>query len=443
MFAIVDVETTGGHASGHGLTEVAIVLHDGVKQHGSYTTLLNPGQPIPLNIQALTGITPEMVARAPKFSEKAKEILTFLGDAVFVAHNVNFDYSFMKAAFASCGIDYNPKRMCSVRYARRIEKGLKSYSLANLCKHFKIKNEAAHRAWGDASATAQIMEILLGKDTGGQWQHLIKKNSGEFNLPANLPSEEYKALPETPGVYYFMDQEGKPLYIGKAKNLKKRVASHFITDTESKKSQGFKREIYHVDFELTGSELLAILLEDHEIRHHWPKYNRAQKKPKKKFGLFTYKSVSGNWHLAVNRLSTQHGFVAEFYSQQEATSKALQLVKEFELNPTFCGFPLLNFGKQVAVNHNDGFEQMLQHLSEKEETLLIKTSGRTAEEDGFAYILDGNFGGIGFVPKEAEIKEISQVLPYLKKLRSSITTKAILDKVLTSNKHQVVKLMCA
>lgn len=443
MFAIVDVETTGGHASGHGLTEVAIVLHDGVKQHGSYTTLLNPGQPIPLNIQALTGITPEMVSNAPKFSEKAKEILEFLGDAIFVAHNVNFDYSFMKAAFASCGVDYNPKRMCSVRYARSIEKGLKSYSLGNLCKHFKIKNEAAHRAWGDATATAQIMEILLGKDTSGQWQHLIKKNSGEFNLPANLPSDEYKALPETPGVYYFMDQEGKSLYIGKAKNLKKRVATHFVTDTESKKSQGFKREIYHIDFEQTGSELLAILLEDHEIRHHWPKYNLAQKKPKKKFGLFTYKSVSGNWHLVVNRLSNQHGFVAEFYSQQEATSKALQLVKEFELNPSFCGFPLLTFDQNDVVNHNVGFEQMLQHLSEKEETLLIKTMGRNTEEDGFAYILDGNLGGIGFVPKEAEINEISQVLPYLKKLRSSITTKAVLDKVLTSNRHQIVKLTCA
>ncbi|MDZ7846631.1 MAG: 3'-5' exonuclease [Owenweeksia sp.] len=203
MFAVVDVETTGGHASGHCMTEIAIVIHDGLKVVDQYSTLLNPGRAIPIGIQSLTGISPEMVEKAPFFGQVAQEVHDFLGSHIFVAHNVNFDYAFVKAALADCGIDYKPRRLCSVRFARRIEKGLRSYSLSNLCKHFNVSNEAAHRAWGDASATAQILGYLLEKDTGAQWQQLIKMNSGEFNLPAHLSSQDYHSLPEVPGVYYF------------------------------------------------------------------------------------------------------------------------------------------------------------------------------------------------------------------------------------------------
>jgi DNA polymerase-3 subunit epsilon len=438
LFAIVDVETTGGHPSGHGMTEIAIVLYDGVKVVKDYTTLLNPKQNIPLNIQVLTGISNTMVEQAPTFAEKAAEIQNILADHVFVAHNVNFDYSFVKAAFGACGIDYNPKRLCSVRYARRVAKGLKSYSLGNLCKHFNITNEAAHRAWGDARATTQLMSHLFALDTAGEWQHLIKKNSGEFNLPANLPSEQYQALPETPGVYYFLDENHKPLYIGKAINLKKRVASHFISDKDTKKSQGFKREIYTIDFEQTGSELLASLLEDHEIRHHWPKYNLAQKKPKKKFGLFTYKSVSGHWNLVVNQLVKQQGFIAEFYSLREAKARAVELIEGYKLQPRFCGYTPLHFPLQADVKedeHQENFERMLQDLEKAPQHMLIKTKGRTLDEDGFAYVQEGKLTGIGFVPKEVEISHESDVLPYVRSLRSSVTTQSIVDKVLSSGKY--------
>lgn len=441
MFAIVDVETTGGHPSGHGMTEIAIVLYDGVKVVQDYTTLLKPKQHIPLNIQVLTGISNDMVEKAPTFAEKAEEIRNILADHVFVAHNVNFDYSFVKAAFAGCGIDYNPKRLCSVRYARRVAKGLKSYSLGNLCKHFNIDNEAAHRAWGDACATTQLMSHLFEMDTAGEWQHLIKKNSGEFNLPANLPSEQYQALPEAPGVYYFMDENHKPLYIGKATNLKKRVASHFISGKETKKSQGFKREIYQLDFEQTGSELLASLLEDHEIRHHWPKYNLAQKKPKKKFGLFTYKSVSGNWHLAVNQLVKQQGFIAEFFSLREAKARAVELIEQYQLQPRFCGYTTLHFPHLAEVEdseHQLNFSRMLLDLQEAPRHILIKTKGRSTDEDGFAYVQEGKLAGIGFVPKTVELSHESDVLPFVRSLRSSITTQSIVDKVLSSGKYPTV-----
>ena len=438
MFAIVDVETTGGHASGHDMTEIAIVLHDGVKVHDSYSTLLNPGKEIPLNIQALTGITPEMVEEAPRFSEVAREVRDFLADHIFVAHNVNFDYSFVKAAFDGVGIDYNPKRMCSVRYARRVEKGLKSYSLENLCKHFKVENEAAHRAWGDAQATAKILEYLLEKDTQGQWQYLIKKNSGEFNLPANLPSDDYHNLPDVPGVYYFLDDHGKPIYIGKAKNLKKRVATHFISDKEGSKSQGFKREIFNIKFERTGSELLASLLEDHEIRHYWPKYNRAQKNPKRKFAVYLFHNQNNVPSLAINKVTSQQGYIRDFHSNSEAQRWLLKQIEQYQLDSARCGFPFsfpeIQVGKE---EHTENMQQLLDDLANESQNLVIKTRGREMDEDGFALVKDGHLAGIGFISHQVQLTTFEDIFDYTRELRSSITTQAILRKVLEDGRYEV------
>lgn len=441
MFAVVDVETTGGYASGYNMTEIAIAISDGENIIDEYSTLLNPQQSIPLNIQTLTGITPEMVRDAPLFAEKAEEIRNFLGDHIFVAHNVNFDYSFVKAAFESVGHNYNPKRMCSVRYTRRIEPGLKSYSLNNVCKHFNLDNQTAHRAWSDARATAQLVNILYPRDTEKVWEQLVKKNSGEFNLPANLPSEEYHKLPEEPGVYYLRDETGKPIYIGKAKNLKKRVSTHFISNKETKRSQAFKREIYHVDFELTGSELLAILLEDHEIRHYWPKYNSAQKNPKKRFGVFAFQGQSGDWSLAANRISSQNGYLQEFHSHNEAMSWIQDKVVKYDLRPDKCGFPQTFLSNATAEHHIENFEKMLVDLKEEKNwNLMIKTHGRTLEEDGFAYVENGRFAGIGFVPKDLEVNHIEGVLDYIRTLKSSVTTNGIIKKILIEGKHQIITI---
>ena len=441
MFAVVDVETTGGHASGHGMTEIAIVLHDGVKVVDSFSSLLNPRQPIPLSIQTLTGITPDMLEDAPLFEDIAAEVREFLADHIFVAHNVNFDYAFVRSAFARCGIDYNPRRLCSVRYSRKVEVGLRSYSLKNLCRHFEVKNEAAHRAWGDASATAQILSYLLEKDKDGHWQFLIKKNSGEFNLPANLPSEDYQNLPEEPGVYYFKDQMGLPIYIGKARNLKKRVASHFISDKETKKSQAFKREIFHIDFELTGSELLASLLEDNEIRHYWPRYNLAQKKPKKKFAVYSYYNQKGIATLAVNKITNQSGFLREFYTLHEAQAWVLQMVEKHQLDASYCGFPFSEIENDVSVEeHNRRVEMLIAELHEKGASYLIKTRGRSTEEDGFAFVEQGQLAGIGFVPRDADIRSNEDLRDFMRELRSSITTQGILSKVLEKGSYSIVTI---
>ncbi len=440
MFAVVDVETTGGYAAGHKMTEIAIVVHDGIREVDRYCTLLNPKQSIPASIQALTGITPEMVSDAPEFKEVADEVRRVLAEHIFVAHNVNFDYAFVKQAFSEVGIDYKPKRLCSVRYTRQIEKGLRSYSLKNLCSHFGLENRAPHRAWGDAEVTSQILALMLNKDTQGLWQQAIRKNSGQFNLPANLPLSDYQALPPAPGVYYFINREGKPIYVGKARNLRKRVASHFITDKESRRSQAFKREIYHLSFQLTGSELVAGLLEDHEIRQFWPQYNRAQKQRRRRYGVYTYQNQQGNTCLAVNQVTVQQGFIREFYSIHEAHSWLHRQVERFMLNPALCGFPYQTSLSKDDREHEAGVQQMIQEHELDSNSVVIKTKGRHMEEDGFVLVSRGKCQGFGFIPRVNQIQHVDDLLDYIQPIKASITTRSLVENALSTSVYSTLSI---
>ena len=443
MFAVVDVETTGGYANSHRMTEIAIVIHDGVEVVQDYTTLLNPHRPIPAGITALTGIDDYMVADAPDFTEVAEEIRAILADHIFVAHNVNFDYSFVRAAFAEVGINYNPKRMCSVRYARKVNPGLRSYSLKNLVKNFNLSNAAAHRAWGDARVTAQLLQLLLEADKGGVWQHLVKRNSGEFNLPAHLPSDEYHNLPEKPGVYYMYNEGGEPIYIGKARNLKKRVASHFISDKESKRNQAFKREIHHIDYQLTGSELLASLLEDHEIRHYWPRYNSAQKNPKRKFGLYMYQNQKGVWQLGINRVTRQQGFIMEFYSQFDAQNWLIEMIRKYQLNPNYCGIVGLLDQQPLDQLHDSGINQLLADIEKAKQAYVFKLPGREPTEQGYILIENGHATGYGFVDDYFSGDFAEVVMDNLQELRSSVTAQSIVRKILEEHSDVLIPFEAA
>ena len=199
-FAIVDIETTGGHATGNGITEISIQVHDGKRVVKQYETLINPQQTIPYYIRGLTGIDNAMVADAPLFSEVAEQIYQTLQDCVFVAHSVNFDYSFVKHALQSCGYELNLKKLCTVRLSRKIIPGLPSYSLGKICAYLDININNRHRAGGDAEATVKLFEILLERDKENLIGKFLKRGSKEQALPPNLPREHYEQLPNQPGV---------------------------------------------------------------------------------------------------------------------------------------------------------------------------------------------------------------------------------------------------
>ena len=300
MYAIVDIETTGGSAAFHKVTEVAILIHDGKRVVDEYQTLINPEKGIPIGITSLTGISNEMVADAPKFYEVAKDILEMLTGNIFVAHNVNFDYSFLKNEYKELGGNLNLNKLCTVRLSRKVLPGHKSYSLGRICDELGIENHARHRAMGDAKATAELMTMLIQNDTEEHIKKALKKNSKEADLPPYLPKTVFDALPDMTGVYYFHDEKGNVLYVGKANNIKKRIRSHF-SSTDVVYKQGLKDKLYDITYEICGDEMIAFLLESFEIKRLFPVFNRAQKFPTGRYGLYHYEDGRGVHRLSIGK----------------------------------------------------------------------------------------------------------------------------------------------
>ena len=158
------------------------------------------------------------------------------------------------------------KKLCTIRLGRKIIPGLKGYGLGKICRHLGIEIEERHRAKGDAKATAKLLHHLLQIDTNGHVQTMLKGGSKEYFLPPNLVVSDIKKLPAQPGVYYFHDKKGKVIYVGKAKNLSKRVNSHFSNNKPNRQKQEFLKKIYHISFQVTATELMAFVLESTEIK---------------------------------------------------------------------------------------------------------------------------------------------------------------------------------
>ena len=311
LYAVVDIETTGGFAAANGITEIAIKIHDGEKVIESYETLINPNQHIPNYIQSLTGIDNEMVENAPEFRDVADEIHKLLKDKVFVAHNVNFDYSFVHHHLATCGFNLNVKKLCTVRLSRKIFIGLPSYSLGKLCSSLGIKLNNRHRAGGDADATSILLGMLIDKDESNIIQNTLKTSSKEQTLPPNLKRTEVDKLPNQPGVYYFKDEKGKVIYVGKAKFLKKRVCSHFTGNSIAKQRQNCLKDIYSIDFQICGTELMALILEESEIKKYWPENNKALKRREQKYSLYHFEDQNGYIRLVIDKYRNNN---SGFYS---------------------------------------------------------------------------------------------------------------------------------
>nr|HMT30862.1 exonuclease domain-containing protein [Bacteroidia bacterium] len=223
MFAVVDLETTGGHAGTDKIIEIAIYIHDGTRIVDEYSSLVNPGVEIPYFISKLTGITDDMVATAPTFSEIAGDIAAMLSNHVFVAHNVMFDYQFISFALKQEGYEYERKLLCTCRTSRTLLPGLPSYSLGKLCRSLSISLTDAHRASADAKATTYILDLLLAKTKGSlepfySRQHKLENTS-------RIPNEQLEKLPSRAGVLYFYDDQNNVIYVAHATNIRKKSIS--------------------------------------------------------------------------------------------------------------------------------------------------------------------------------------------------------------------------
>lgn len=421
MYAIVDIETTGGYAANNAITEVAIVLHNGHEAEGRYHTLINPLQKIPSYISALTGITQQMVADAPLFEQVAGRIARLLEGRVFVAHNVNFDYSFLKHHLEVSGHELNSRKLCTVRLGRHVFPGLPSYSLGNLCRHLDIPVYDRHRATGDVNATVLLFELMLRAGAQQHIEKFLKRRAREQSLPPNLPREQVDQLPYSPGVYYFHDQKGKVVYVGKAKNLKHRVSSHFTHNGTGRQRQEFLRTIHHISFQPCGTELMAAILESIEIRRLWPAYNVSQKRFLPVYGLYCFEDRKGYLRLGIEKKKKQLPSLYTFNLFLDGHNRLNKLIHEFNLDPRLCFVDKSALAEASATLvtvdpppvYNERVRMALQSLQQQLPTYAVVDNGRQPGEQSFILMEQGRFCGMGYVPADVSVSTPEELKTYV------------------------------
>lgn len=270
----VDLETTGATATHDRITEIAIIEVDRGRLVSEWSTLVNPGMSIPPAIQALTGITNDMVALAPDFDEIHREVLQRLDGRLFIAHNARFDYGFLKNEFRRCGVSFNARVLCTVKLSRKLYPHHARHNLDTLLERHGLDCEARHRALGDA----KVLRLLAQKWTDERGPQLVQSAVDLLvksqSVPAGLPDLAFDRIPEAPGVYFFYGDNGVVLYVGKSINMRARVMSHFSGDHRVNKDMQIAQQIKHIDWRETAGELGALLLESRLVKQLAPVHNR-------------------------------------------------------------------------------------------------------------------------------------------------------------------------
>ncbi len=441
LFAIIDIETTGGGIKGNRLTEICIVLLKGETIVDKYTTLVNPEKIIPPQITALTGIDNEIVASAPKFAEVAKKIDEFTKDAIFVAHNVNFDYNVLRNEFNELEYEFTRKKLCTVRLSRKLIPGLFSYSLGNLCSSINIPLINRHRAEGDTDATVLLFKKLLALDVDFELiKTFLHPRSRQATLPPHLSESQIEDLPETPGIYLFKDKKQKVIYAGKASNIKKRVISHFYDKMSKEYHLG--QETFFIDYTATGNELIALLLEAESIKKYYPKFNSAQKRQGLVYQIINYTNQRGITQLAIGKTKKVQNSIGTFYNRSQAVEKLEQLCEDFNLCPKYCTlqsnvtkcshYKLKNCegicdGLETVQEYNLKVSDAIDSLTLESETYVIMEKGRHYNEEAFILVKNGRYHGYGYIDTDVQISGIEDFDPFLKIQEATYHTHKIIN----------------
>ncbi len=433
MYAILDIETTGLSPVNDKIIEIAIYIHNGKEVIDEYSTLINPEKNISYNITRITGITNEMVENAPKFWEVAKDIVMLTEGKSLVAHNASFDYNFIRNEFKSLGYHFSRDRLCTVKLSRKIIPNHKSYSLGNLCKDLGIEINGRHRAAGDALATVKLFEHLLKISPA-----LGVMDSSKFY---HISADVIKGLPEEPGVYYFHDHNGDIIYIGKSKNIRNRVFSHFSNE-KSERAIKMCDEIYNISYELTGSELIALLLESDEIKTQKPKYNRRQRRTVSHYGIYTFIDEYGYVCFRVEDIKKEIPIVS-FNSAKEARERLYSLSEKYQLCHKLCGlyesqgacfyYQIKHCNgaciqEEPVKNYNSRAQEMIDELSYNWQNFFIIDTGRNDDEKSVVKIENGKYIGFGYIDAEfignsiENLSDVIKVYPDNKDVQQIIRT---------------------
>lgn len=338
----VDIETNGlSHIRGR-VIEVAAIRVENGQITQTFRSLIDPGTELPYYITNLTGIKTNDLKGAPTFDQVADELAEVLSGALFIAHNVRFDYSFLKQEFSRVGMSFLPKQLCTVKLSRALHPHEKGHKLSDLIQRYGFTYSARHRAYDDAAVLWQFLQYAQAQFPPEQLAAAVASQVRSPAVPSDIAPELVRSLPETCGVYIFEDASGQPLYVGKSINIKKRVMSHFGRDHAESKEFKIAQAIKHIRTETTPGELSALLLESRLVKELQPIYNRKLRKTNKLLLATMLLSAEGYATVALHESATVDpdqlsSIVAVYPRRTQARQTIEAITKLHDLCPKLMG----------------------------------------------------------------------------------------------------------
>ena len=446
MYAILDIETTGGKYDEEGITEIAIYRHDGETITDQFSSLVNPQIEIQPFVQKLTGISGKMLQNAPKFYEIAKRVVQITEDCVIVAHNAAFDYRILQTEFRRLGFTFERKSLCTVSLSQLLLPDQPAYSLGKLVRNLGIPFSDQHRAQGDAKVTVKLFELLLEKDL----QKNILKAHISSEHPNKVPPkflEVIDGLPSEMGVYYIHNSKNEIIYIGKSNNIKKRILNHLTG--KSKKAQVIQNEIHKVTFALTGGELVSLLKEQNEIKTNAPKLNKAMKYRIFPMGIRLDDSVEYP-ELIVEQIKKEHTYFSVYKNSKSAKSAIFNWTENYGIclkktslsNKTgTCFLHEVNkcdgacTGKETPDSYRKKIKLLLADFEYPFSDFIITSKGRKLGESSFIYIKGNVFLGYGYYELNHQIKNDKQIMSRLISMEDNPDVQKLIRSFLSRKKY--------
>ena len=447
LYAILDIETTGGKYNEEGITEIAIYKYDGHQIVDQFISLINPEREIQPFVVNLTGINSSMLRNAPKFYEVAKRIVEITEDCILVAHNAQFDYRILVTEFKRLGFDFVKETLCTVELAKNLIPNQTSYSLGKLVRSLGIPVTDRHRASGDAIATVKLFKMLLDKDSSKKIIQESIRLSPKLQLePRHIDIIEQ--LPTATGVYYIHKSDGEIIYIGKSNNIKKRINQHFTNTNQ--KSKKIQLQATAVTYEATGSELVALLKESEEIKRNKPIYNRALRRTIFTHALYSFVDEKNYINFKIDKVDGRKKPITTFSNRDSAKSFILKAIEDYRLCQKLTGIYKTKsscfkydikeckgacIGKESFEDYNKRAEDLIKKNSYKNKNMVIIDKGRDIDERSAIYIENGVFKGIGFFNLNYQINNIDVLESFITPMENNRDTQHIIQSYMRRNKR--------
>ena len=412
-----------------------------------FISLVNPEIPIQPFVVKLTGINNAMLKSAPKFFEVAKRIIEITNDCVLVAHNASFDYRILRTEFRRLGYDFNQRTLCTVELSQQLLPEQTSHSLGKLVRALGIPMADRHRASGDALATVKLFQLLLAKDT----EKVIVTELIKTEIQKGIAPKLYsivESLPSITGVYYIHNKDSKLIYIGKSKNIKKRINQHFTG--VNVKSTKIQKEVFSVTYEETGSELIALLKESEEIKIHKPIYNRAQRKSVFNIALYVEADKKGYLNLKLQKTDGRRKEITSFSTLQEAQNALFRITSSYKLCQKFTGLYLTKeacfqykikecdgacIGEIKPEQYNARVKEFVTKNSFENQNMVVTDKGRNQGERSAVLIENGIYKGYAFYDLNYQINNIEILKNILIPMQNNRDTRNIIQSHIRKSKY--------